>query len=84
MSDIVVAARDLTRDYRMGRTRVRALRSVSIVVPQGDFVAVTGPSGSGKSTLLHLLGGVDHFGRGGLSGPQSRTDVGGRQGCPPP
>ena len=59
MSDIVVAARDLTRDYRMGRTRVRALRSVSIVVPQGDFVAVTGPSGSGKSTLLHLLGGVD-------------------------
>ena len=59
MSDIVVAARDLTRDYRMGRARVRALRSVSIVVPQGDFVAVTGPSGSGKSTLLHLLGGVD-------------------------
>ena len=59
MNDIVVAARDLTRDYRTGRTRVRALRSVSIVVPQGDFVAVTGPSGSGKSTLLHLLGGVD-------------------------
>ena len=59
MSDIVVAARDLTRDYRTGRTRVRALRSVSIVVPQGDFVALTGPSGSGKSTLLHLLGGVD-------------------------
>lgn len=59
MSDIVVAARDLTRDYRTGRTRVRALRSVSIVVPQGDFLAVTGPSGSGKSTLLHLLGGVD-------------------------
>lgn len=59
MSDIVVAARDLTRDYRTGRKRVRALRSVSIVVPQGDFVAVTGPSGSGKSTLLHLLAGVD-------------------------
>ena len=59
MSDIVVAARDLTRDYRTGGTRVRALRGVSINVPRGDFVAVTGPSGSGKSTLLHLLGGVD-------------------------
>ena len=59
MSEIVVAARDLTRDYRTGGTRVRALRSVSIDVPRGDFLAVTGPSGSGKSTLLHLLGGVD-------------------------
>ena len=59
MSEIVVAARDLTRDYRTGRSRVRALRGVSITVPNGDFLAVTGPSGSGKSTLLHLLGGVD-------------------------
>ena len=59
MSEVVVAGRDLTRDYRSGRTRVRALRGVSITVPKGDFVAVTGPSGSGKSTLLHLLGGVD-------------------------
>ncbi|MXV95516.1 MAG: ABC transporter ATP-binding protein [Gemmatimonadetes bacterium] len=55
----MVAARDLTRDYRTGRSRVRALRGVSITVPDGDFLAVTGPSGSGKSTLLHLLGGVD-------------------------
>ncbi|MYB06209.1 MAG: ABC transporter ATP-binding protein [Gemmatimonadetes bacterium] len=59
MSEIVVAARDLTRDFRTGRSRVRALRGISITVPEGDFLAVTGPSGSGKSTLLHLLGGVD-------------------------
>lgn len=55
----VVAARDITRDYRTGGSLVRALRGVSITVPAGDFLAVTGPSGSGKSTLLHLLGGVD-------------------------
>ncbi len=59
MSGIVVSARDLTLDYDRGRSRVRALRGVSISIPRGDFVAVTGPSGSGKSTLLHLLGGVD-------------------------
>ena len=59
MSEIVVAARDVTREYRTGRSRVRALRGVSISVAKGDFLAVTGPSGSGKSTLLHLLGGVD-------------------------
>ena len=55
----VVAAHDVTRDYRTGGSLVRALRGVSITVPTGDFLAVTGPSGSGKSTLLHLLGGVD-------------------------
>lgn len=55
----VVAARGVTRDYRTGGSLVRALRGVSITVPTGDFLAVTGPSGSGKSTLLHLLGGVD-------------------------
>lgn len=55
----VVVAREVTRDYRQGRTRVRALRGASVTLARGDFLAVTGPSGSGKSTLLHLLGGVD-------------------------
>ena len=59
MGDAVVVARDVTRDYRRGRTRVRALRGATVTVSRGDFLAVTGPSGSGKSTLLHLLGGVD-------------------------
>ena len=57
--DTVVLARDVTRVYRQGRTRVRALRGATVTVAKGDFLAVTGPSGSGKSTLLHLLGGVD-------------------------
>lgn len=56
---IIVTARDVTRDYQRGRTRVRALRGATVEVRRGDFLAVTGPSGSGKSTLLHLLGGVD-------------------------
>ncbi len=56
---IIVVARDVTRDYRQGRTVVRALRGADVTVAKGDFLAVTGPSGSGKSTLLHLLGGVD-------------------------
>ena len=58
-ADTVVVAREVTRDYRQGRTRVRALRGATVTVRRRDFLAVTGPSGSGKSTLLHLLGGVD-------------------------
>src|SRR5690242_8006995 len=36
------------------RTRVSALREVSIELGPAEHVAVTGPSGSGKSTLLNL------------------------------
>jgi len=38
---------------------VEALRSTSLTIGQGDFIAVVGPSGCGKSTLLNMLGGFD-------------------------
>ena len=54
-----VSATALTRTYGEGGSAVRALRGVSIEVPQGQFTAVMGPSGSGKPTLMHLLAGLD-------------------------
>ena len=54
-----VEARDVTREYRMGETRVLANNKVSFTIEEGEFVIILGPSGAGKSTLLNLLGGMD-------------------------
>ncbi len=47
------------KEYTIEATRVEALRGVSIKIPEGAMVAVTGKSGAGKSTLLHVIGTLD-------------------------
>ena len=56
---MLLEAKELSKTYGVGETRVEALRDVNLHISGGEIVAIMGPSGSGKSTLLSLLGGVD-------------------------
>lgn len=55
----VIETKDIQKTYKMGVEEVRALRSVSITIDRGEYVAFMGPSGSGKSTLMNIIGCLD-------------------------
>ena len=57
----VIELTGVTRTYQGG---VTALRSVDLVVDDGELLAIVGPSGSGKSTMLNLIGALDRPSRG--------------------
>jgi len=49
----------LKKTYEIGEVTVRALREITLDLPEREFVVILGPSGSGKSTLMNIIGGID-------------------------
>ncbi|QDH79436.1 ABC transporter ATP-binding protein [Echinicola soli] len=55
----IIETKDIKKTYVMGAEKVQALKSVTIDINKGEYVAFMGPSGSGKSTLMNIIGCLD-------------------------
>ena len=54
----LLSVSNLTKTFGSGENTVEAVKSASLSIDAGEFVAVVGPSGSGKTTLLAMLGAL--------------------------
>jgi putative ABC transport system ATP-binding protein len=55
---MLIEIKNLTKTYQRHDGAINAVDNLSLDIPKGSFVTITGASGSGKTTLLLILGGL--------------------------
>ncbi|MEW6054609.1 MAG: ABC transporter ATP-binding protein [Nitrospirota bacterium] len=63
----IVAITNLSKSYRRGNQILPVLNNISLIIDEGEFMALMGPSGSGKTTLLNLIAGIDRPDSGSIT-----------------
>jgi len=69
VTDVLVRASGLSRQFGNGRGAVVAVAGATFEIREGDRIALTGPSGSGKTSLLHLIAALDQPSAGVIEWP---------------
>ncbi len=59
IADNYLCAKEISKEYTIGKTSIRVLDKVNLDVKKGEILIVLGASGAGKSSLLHILGILD-------------------------
>ena len=58
--------KNIKKSYKTGEFTQHALKGVSLVFDNNEFVSILGASGSVKTTLLNIIGGLDRYDSGDL------------------
>jgi putative ABC transport system ATP-binding protein len=74
MNSSIVRTAALCRNYGEQSRTIPAVNDVSLLLTEGEFVALVGPSGCGKSSLLNMIGLVDRPTSGELYLGAERVD----------
>lgn len=59
MNEKIIEIENIKKYYKVGTQVVKAIRSISVNIYKGEYVAIMGASGSGKSTLMNIIGCLD-------------------------